>query len=70
MNDLNYEVVGQLNELSFIPPKGTFQERLAWRTGYQNAISDLIGILWPGSPGEKRLTMDDILQEDRRRRHA
>lgn len=70
MVEMTYEVIGQLNGLADTPPKGTYEQRLAWRTGYQNALSDLIDILWPESPGGKRLSMSDIQREDDRRRNA
>lgn len=42
--------------------------QLAWRTGYQNALSDLIEALYPGKPGGKRQTIAEIQAEDDRRR--
>lgn len=68
IDDPRLEMVGHLLSTSQDYPQNMTEEGLLyWRAGYQNAMSDLIAELWPGSGGGKRLTADDIRAEDARR---
>ena len=65
LNDPMLSVIGRMSVKAQEPPPDTPQ--LAWRTGYQNALSDLIAELYPDLPGGRRLTMDELAAEDERR---
>lgn len=64
LNDPMMAVIGQLAVNAERPPDGSPTVQLAWRTGYQNALSDLIAELFPDSPGGRRLSIEEIAAGD------
>lgn len=67
LDDPMMAVIGTLVEKAQNPPQGTPELRLAWRVGYQNAMSDLIAELYPEADGGRRLSMEEIALQDRLR---